>query len=122
MKEGELNEAFAKFDTLKMAIAQHEKGAPYYDKTRLINIFNQLDSPDQERAKREYSVFFGKPVNEASKKKLPFGSDVVPTVSFSTQMFTNGMGSPEMLSLTTPRIWAVREKVKKKKNRVFISL
>ena len=65
-----VTEDFAKYDTLKMAIVQHLKGSPYYDKTRLINIFNQLDSPDQERAKREYSVFFGKPVNEASKKKL----------------------------------------------------
>lgn len=65
-----VTEDFAKFDTLKMAIVQHEKGTPYYDKTRLINIFNQLDSPDQERAKREYSQYFGKSVKEASKKKL----------------------------------------------------
>lgn len=65
-----VTEDFAKFDTLKTAIDQHEKGTPYYDKTRLINIFNQLDSPDQERAKREYSQYFGKSVKEASKKKL----------------------------------------------------
>lgn len=65
----EVNEDFAKFDNLKMAVVQHEKGVPYYDKTRLINIFNQLDSPDQERAKREYSQYFGKPVKEASNKK-----------------------------------------------------
>ena len=62
-----VNEDFAKYDTLKMAIVQHLKGSPYYDKTRLINIFNYLDSPDQERAKREYSVFFGKPVNEGAE-------------------------------------------------------
>jgi hypothetical protein len=61
-----MNEDFAKFDTLKMAINQHEKGEPYYDKTRLINIFNQLDNPDQERAKKEYSEYFGKSVNEAN--------------------------------------------------------
>ena len=59
-----VNGDFAKFDILKMAVVQHEKGAPYYDKTRLINIFNRLDSPDQERAKREYSQYFGKSVNE----------------------------------------------------------
>jgi hypothetical protein len=61
-----MNEDFAKFDTLKMAINQHEKGEPYYDKTRLINIFNQLDNPDQERAKKEYSEYFGKSVNESN--------------------------------------------------------
>jgi hypothetical protein len=59
-----VNGDFAKFDILKMAVVQHEKGAPYYDKTRLINIFNRLDSPDQERAKREYSQYFGESVNE----------------------------------------------------------
>jgi hypothetical protein len=63
-KRKSVNEDFAKFDTLKMAINQHEKGEPYYDKTRLINIFNQLDNPDQERAKKEYSEYFGKSVNE----------------------------------------------------------
>jgi hypothetical protein len=65
-KRKSVNEDFAKFDTLKMAINQHEKGEPYYDKTRLINIFNQLDNPDQERAKKEYSEYFGKSVNEAN--------------------------------------------------------
>ena len=74
--EEPVNEDFEKFDTLKMAIVQHEKGSPYYDKTRLINIFNQLDSPDQERAKREYSQYFGKSVKEVSKKKLdPVGHE-----------------------------------------------
>ena len=65
-KRKSVNEDFAKFDTLKMAINQHEKGEPYYDKTRLINIFNQLDNPDQERAKKEYSEYFGKSVNESN--------------------------------------------------------
>ena len=41
---------------------------------------------------------------EASKKNVPSASEVVPTVSFSTQIFTNGIGSPVILSLTTPRI------------------
>jgi hypothetical protein len=66
VKKTLMNEDFAKFDTLKMAINQHEKGEPYYDKTRLINIFNQLDNPDQERAKKEYSEYFGKSVNESN--------------------------------------------------------
>jgi hypothetical protein len=66
IKKTLMNEDFAKFDTLKMAINQHEKGEPYYDKTRLINIFNQLDNPDQERAKKEYSEYFGKSVNESN--------------------------------------------------------
>ena len=59
-----VNENFAKFDTLKMAVNQHEKGAPYYDKTRLINIFNQLSSSDQVKAKKQYSGYFGESVNE----------------------------------------------------------
>jgi hypothetical protein len=59
-----VNENFAKFDTLKMAVNQHEKGAPYYDKIRLINIFNQLSSSDQVKAKKQYSGYFGESVNE----------------------------------------------------------
>lgn len=73
--EEPVNEDFAKFDTLKMAIVQHEKGAPYYDKTRLINIFKQLDSPDQERAKREYSQYFRKSVKETKKELDPVGKE-----------------------------------------------
>jgi hypothetical protein len=64
-KNESVNENFAKFDTLKMAVNQHEKGAPYYDKTRLINIFNQLSSSDQVKAKKQYSGYFGESVNEA---------------------------------------------------------
>ena len=50
-----------------MAVNQHEKGVPYYDKTRLINIFNQLSSSDQVKAKKQYSEYFGKSVNEVKK-------------------------------------------------------
>jgi hypothetical protein len=62
-----VNENFAKFDTLKMAVNQHEKGAPYYDKIRLINIFNQLSSSDQVKAKKQYRGYFGESVNEDFK-------------------------------------------------------
>jgi hypothetical protein len=62
-----VNENFAKFDTLKMAVNQHEKGAPYYDKIRLINIFNQLSSSDQIKAKKQYRGYFGESVNEDFK-------------------------------------------------------
>ncbi len=68
-----VNENFAKFDTLKMAVNQHEKGAPYYDKIRLINIFNQLSSSDQVKAKKQYRGYFGESVNEIKK-----GSVVIP--------------------------------------------
>jgi hypothetical protein len=64
LKLESVNENFAKFDTLKMAVNQHEKGAPYYDKIRLINIFNQLSSSDQVKAKKQYRGYFGESVNE----------------------------------------------------------
>lgn len=66
-----LNENFAKFDTLKMAINQHEKGAPYFDKTVLIKIFNELSSDDQVRAKKQYSGYFSESLNEAKDKFYP---------------------------------------------------
>ena len=68
-----VNENFAKFDTLKMAVNQHEKGAPYYDKTRLTNIFNQLSSSDQVKAKKQYSGYFGESVNEAKAGDFEIG-------------------------------------------------
>jgi hypothetical protein len=67
LKLESVNENFAKFDTLKMAVNQHEKGAPYYDKIRLINIFNQLSSSDQVKAKKQYRGYFGESVNEEIK-------------------------------------------------------
>ena len=58
-----------------------------------------------------------------SNEKLPLVSEVVPTVSFSTQIFTYGMGSPEMLSLTTHLIWAEREnEIKNKTKNLFIKI
>jgi hypothetical protein len=68
-EEENLDENFAKFDILKMAVTQHEKGVPYYDKTRLINIFNQLSSSDQVKAKKQYSGYFEESLDEA------FGED-----------------------------------------------
>jgi hypothetical protein len=65
-----VNENFAKFDTLKMAVNQHEKGAPYYDKIRLINIFNQLSSSDQVKAKKQYRGYFGESVNESTPDQV----------------------------------------------------
>jgi hypothetical protein len=59
--EGFLNEGnLVSFDILKKAVEQHEDGSLYYDETRLKNIFNQLDSKDQTRARKEYSKYFGK--------------------------------------------------------------
>lgn len=50
---------FVKFDDLKFAIRHHEDGNPYYDKTKLINIYNRLKSSDQEKAKKQYGEYFG---------------------------------------------------------------
>ena len=47
-----------KFDDLKFAISHHEKGNPYYDETKLTNIFNQLSSSDQVKARKEYGKYF----------------------------------------------------------------
>jgi hypothetical protein len=75
LKLESVNENFAKFDTLKMAVNQHEKGAPYYDKIRLINIFNQLSSSDQVKAKKQYRGYFGESVNEVSRRATDFYGD-----------------------------------------------
>lgn len=62
--ESKVSEAnFAKFDDLKFAIRHHEDGNPYYDRTKLLNIFNQLKRSDQAKAKKEYGEHFG--VSEA---------------------------------------------------------
>ena len=50
---------FQKFDDLKIAISHHEDGNPYYDKTKLVNMFNQLSSTDQAKARKEYGEYFG---------------------------------------------------------------
>jgi hypothetical protein len=59
--ESFLNEGnnFKKFADLKIAISHHEDGNPYYDKTKLINMFNQLSSTDQAKARKEYGEYFG---------------------------------------------------------------
>lgn len=68
-----LNEGFKKFADLENAIRHHEDGNPYYDRTKLINIYNGLKSSDQTKAKKQYSEYFG--VAEAQvnvpKSKLP---------------------------------------------------
>jgi len=61
--KGELvNEAndFESFDNLESAIKHHEKGDGYYDSTKLITIFNQLQASDQQKARTKYSEYFGK--------------------------------------------------------------
>ena len=50
----------AKPDYLESAIKHHEKGDGYYDRTRLITIFNQLEASDQQKARTKYSEYFGK--------------------------------------------------------------
>jgi len=44
---------------LDMAVKQHEEGNPYYDNTKLINIYNQLSNKDQQDAKKKYPEVFG---------------------------------------------------------------
>ena len=44
---------------LKMAIKHHEEGNPYYDRTKLINIYNQLNNKDQQKAKKMYPEILG---------------------------------------------------------------
>ena len=55
-----LKENFESFDNLESAIKHHEKGDGYYDRTRLITIFNQLEASDQQKARTKYSEYFGK--------------------------------------------------------------
>ena len=68
-----LNEGFKKFADLENAIRHHEDGNPYYDRTKLINIYNCLKSSDQTKAKNKWSDIFGvaeAQVNEAKGKDL----------------------------------------------------
>ena len=65
LKKSELTEIikkynFESFDNLESAIKHHENGDGYYDRTRLITIFNQLEASDQQKAKTKYSEYFGK--------------------------------------------------------------
>ena len=53
-------ENFESFDNLESAIKRHEKGDGYYDRTKLITIFNQLEASDQQKARTKYSEYFGK--------------------------------------------------------------
>jgi hypothetical protein len=53
-----INENVPSFDDLEYAIKQHEKDNYYYDTVRLINIFNQLESNDQQKARKKYSKYF----------------------------------------------------------------
>ena len=55
-----LKENFESFDNLESAIKHHEKGDGYYDRARLITIFNQLKASDQQKARTKYSEYFGK--------------------------------------------------------------
>ena len=65
LKKSELTEIikkynFESFDNLESAIKHHEKGDGYYDRARLITIFNQLQASDQQKARTKYSEYFGK--------------------------------------------------------------
>jgi hypothetical protein len=65
LKKSELTEIikkynFESFDNLESAIKHHENGDGYYDRTRLITIFNQLEASDQQKARTKYSEYFGK--------------------------------------------------------------
>jgi hypothetical protein len=53
-----INENVPSFDDLEYAIIQHEKDNYYYNTVRLINIFNQLESKDQQKARKKYSKYF----------------------------------------------------------------
>jgi len=48
------------FADLEFAIGHHKKDNPYYDLTKLKNIFNQLKNNDQIKARKKYSEYFGK--------------------------------------------------------------
>jgi hypothetical protein len=65
LKKSELTEIikkynFESFDNLESAIKHHENGDGYYDRTKLITIFNQLEASDQQKARTKYSEYFGK--------------------------------------------------------------
>lgn len=53
-----LNENFKPFSDLEFAIDQHEKDNHVYDRTKIVNIFNQLSSADQLKARKKYGDKF----------------------------------------------------------------
>jgi hypothetical protein len=69
-----LNENFKSFSDLEFAIDQHEKDNHVYDLTKIVNIFNQLSSADQLKARKKYGDKFFP--NEAYDfiKKTPFST------------------------------------------------
>jgi hypothetical protein len=72
-----LNENFKSFSDLEFAIDQHEKDNHVYDLTKIVNIFNQLSSADQLKARKKYGdKFFPNEANEAYDfiKKTPFST------------------------------------------------
>ena len=46
------------FRDLETAIKHHEEGNPYYDRTKVINIYNQLSNKDQQKAKKSFPIIF----------------------------------------------------------------
>ena len=57
------------FGDLETAVRHYEQGNPYYDRTKMINIYNQLNDIDQQKAKETFPELFG--TSNASKSSNP---------------------------------------------------
>ena len=63
MKHVKLFEQFVdegkSFRDFETAVKHHEEGHLSYDRTKLINIYNQLSNKDQQKAKKTYPEILG---------------------------------------------------------------
>ena len=57
------------FSDLETAVKHYDQGNPYYDRTKMINIYNQLSDIDQQKAKETFPELFGIS-NDAESKSL----------------------------------------------------
>ena len=108
-----LNEGFTKLADLENAIRHHEDGNPYYDRTKLINIYNGLKSSDQTKAKNKWSDIFGvaeAQVNEASMSLTKYYKDYDKEIKnvakeiddiINSATFINPMAKDKLLDLIT---------------------
>lgn len=69
MKHVKLFEQFVdegkSFRDFETAVKHHEEGNPYYDRTKIINLYNQLNNSDQQKAKKTFPKVFEEFVNNS---------------------------------------------------------
>lgn len=59
------------FSDLETAVKHYDQGNPYYDRTKMINIYNQLSDIDQQKAKETFPELFGISNDAESKSSNP---------------------------------------------------